>query len=351
MGLSSSSAKRRRPSIKPIIGMEAYVAPNRRFERSTGGGSGNEYAFHLTLLARTGEGVRNLHAAVLEVVPGGVLLQAPDRQGDPGTAQRGADLPVRLRLGLSSRRFDPARQDGRGREAMRRGIRSLSARRTSTSRSRTTASRSSSDCDGAAVDLARRLGLPLVATSDAHYLEAGRRTGARRLAVHQHRQDRRPAARQAPVRRRSRQLPTSSTSAAPTRCTPRSPAAMTRPSRTSARIAEMVEENYVSWAWGSGSSPRSSRPRRRPPRTTCASSARQGLRERYGDSPPAEARERLEHELGIINRMGFASYFLIVWDFVRYAREKGIPAFGQRFRLRRAGQLRALSQQRLSAQV
>ena len=35
--------------------------------------------------------------------------------------------------------------------------------------------------------------------------------------------------------------------------------------------------------------------------------------------------DRLEHELGIIYRMGFASYFLIVWDFVRFARENGIP--------------------------
>ncbi len=46
--------------IKPILGMEAYVAPGKRTERSTGGGNGKEYAFHLTLLARTGEGVRNL---------------------------------------------------------------------------------------------------------------------------------------------------------------------------------------------------------------------------------------------------------------------------------------------------
>src|SRR5207237_10861569 len=36
--------------------------------------------------------------------------------------------------------------------------------------------------------------------------------------------------------------------------------------------------------------------------------------------------ERLRHELDIICRMGFASYFLIVWDFVRYAVENGIPA-------------------------
>src|SRR5690349_18467963 len=38
--------------LKPIIGLEAYVAPGKRTERSTGGGSEREYAFHLTLLAR-----------------------------------------------------------------------------------------------------------------------------------------------------------------------------------------------------------------------------------------------------------------------------------------------------------
>ena len=36
-------------------------------------------------------------------------------------------------------------------------------------------------------------------------------------------------------------------------------------------------------------------------------------------------RERLDHELGIINRMGFAAYFLIVWDFVRYRPRAGHP--------------------------
>ena len=46
--------------LKPIIGMEAYVAPGRRTEKAGGGHSGNEHNFHLTLLARNGEGVRNL---------------------------------------------------------------------------------------------------------------------------------------------------------------------------------------------------------------------------------------------------------------------------------------------------
>src|SRR6185437_3974080 len=41
--------------LKPIIGIEAYVAPGRRTERTGGGASGKETAFHLTLLARDGE--------------------------------------------------------------------------------------------------------------------------------------------------------------------------------------------------------------------------------------------------------------------------------------------------------
>src|SRR5689334_14506730 len=49
-----------------------------------------------------------------------------------------------------------------------------------------------------------------------------------------------------------------------------------------------------------------------------------GLRERYGDPPPAEAVERLDMELGVIDRMGFSGYFLIVWDFVKFAKDNGI---------------------------
>jgi DNA polymerase III subunit alpha len=52
--------------------------------------------------------------------------------------------------------------------------------------------------------------------------------------------------------------------------------------------------------------------------------ARDGLRARYGDPVSAEARERLEMELGVIERMGFAAYFLIVWDFVKFAKDEGI---------------------------
>lgn len=51
---------------------------------------------------------------------------------------------------------------------------------------------------------------------------------------------------------------------------------------------------------------------------------REGLVKRYGNVKP-EHEERLKHELGIINTMGFASYFLIVADFINYAKSQGIP--------------------------
>jgi len=53
-----------------------------------------------------------------------------------------------------------------------------------------------------------------------------------------------------------------------------------------------------------------------------------GLLERYGEERAKNdpvLRERLEYELGIIITMGFASYFLIVWDFIKYARDHDIP--------------------------
>jgi DNA polymerase-3 subunit alpha len=50
----------------------------------------------------------------------------------------------------------------------------------------------------------------------------------------------------------------------------------------------------------------------------------EGLRRRYGDPPTAQARERADYELGVIDKMGFNAYFLIVWDFVKFAKDSGI---------------------------
>ncbi len=50
----------------------------------------------------------------------------------------------------------------------------------------------------------------------------------------------------------------------------------------------------------------------------------EGFEERY-QNPPEHYLERLEYEIGVISRMGYVNYYLIVWDFIRYAKEQGIP--------------------------
>ncbi|MGB9590012.1 MAG: DNA polymerase III subunit alpha, partial [Candidatus Hydrothermia bacterium] len=53
--------------------------------------------------------------------------------------------------------------------------------------------------------------------------------------------------------------------------------------------------------------------------------AEEGFRRKFGDSAPKEYRDRLKHELKVIKETGFASYFLIIWDIVEMARREGVP--------------------------
>ena len=53
----------------------------------------------------------------------------------------------------------------------------------------------------------------------------------------------------------------------------------------------------------------------------------EGLRKRYpdqADDPASEPRVRLEYELSMIHQMGYVDYFLVVWDFIHYAKQSGI---------------------------
>ena len=50
-----------------------------------------------------------------------------------------------------------------------------------------------------------------------------------------------------------------------------------------------------------------------------------GLYKNYGNNPEKTIIDRLEYELSVINKMGYVDYYLIVWDFINYAKSKGIP--------------------------
>lgn len=52
---------------------------------------------------------------------------------------------------------------------------------------------------------------------------------------------------------------------------------------------------------------------------------RRGMIARYGEAPPKNVTERMEYELDVITKMGYTDYYLIVWDFIRYAREHNVP--------------------------
>jgi DNA polymerase-3 subunit alpha len=87
---------------------------------------------------------------------------------------------------------------------------------------------------------------------------------------------------------------------------------------------EIAERCEIEMQLGQLLLPRFPTPEGVEPREMLRELATEGLRSRYGDPIPAEAMERLEFELGVIEEMGFQSYFLIVWDFVKYAKENGI---------------------------
>lgn len=50
-----------------------------------------------------------------------------------------------------------------------------------------------------------------------------------------------------------------------------------------------------------------------------------GIRERYGENPSQEIWDRVKYELGVINKMGYVDYYLIVWDYIHWAKTHGVP--------------------------
>ncbi|HEU5118880.1 MAG TPA: DNA polymerase III subunit alpha, partial [Isosphaeraceae bacterium] len=301
--------------IKPIIGLEAYVAPNRRFERSTGGGSGNEYAFHLTLLARNGEGVRNLMRLSSKSFLEGFYYKP---RIDKEILEQHSEGLICL-SGCASAEFSDLILHDKMAEAEKlcAWYEKIFGKENFYVEIQNNGIQIQKDCAEGAVDIARKMGLPLVGTSDAHYLEQGDASAHDILLC----------------------INTGKTFDDPNRMRfendqfhVRSPEEMyaampgfEEALATSYRISELVEDNYKSLNLGARQFPSFQPPDQKTPESYLRELCEAGLRDRYGDNPPPEARERLEHELGIICRMGFASYFLIVWDFVRFAREKGIP--------------------------
>ncbi len=170
-------------------------------------------------------------------------------------------------------------------------------------------------CAEGAIAIADKLGLPLVATSDAHYLCRGDSAAHDVLLCINTGRMRSDANR---MRYEGDQFYV------------RPPEEMYRlfPDREDAvrRSQEIADGCHVDLDFSARHFPAFEPPGGKTPEAYLRELCEAGVRRRYGPEPAQAVRDRLEHELGIICRMGFASYFLIVSDFVRFAAENGIPA-------------------------
>jgi DNA polymerase-3 subunit alpha len=302
--------------ILPILGLEAYVAPKARTERSGGGVSGQEHSFHLTLLARNATGFRNLmRLSSLSFLEGFYYKPRIDKE----ILERHSQGLICL-SGCASAEFSDYILHERTAEAERlcAWYQRVFGEDGFFVEIQDNGVGIQKECAIGALDIARRMGLPVVATSDAHYLtRADAAAHDVLLCIHTGKTIDDPARMRFETEEFFVRSPDEMYDAMPEH---------EEALATSARIALTVEPNYESLGLGRRCFPSFQPPGGQTPEDYLRALCVEGLGKRYGPSPPAEAAARLDHELGIINRMGFASYFLIVWDFVRYALERGIPA-------------------------
>ena len=318
----------KKEGIRPILGMEAYMAPGDRRERSTPGGNAGEAAFHLLLLAENLEGYRNLvKLSSIAYREGFYYKPRIDkealRQHSKGLIATSACLGGEVCSCLLKHDTRQARQ-----------IAETYAQIFGPDRFFIEVQKHVKEQDlvnPELAEIAQKTGLGLVATNDVHFLTREDHFAHDVLCCIS----------------MGKKLNDEGRLKYSTELYLKSPAEMQQALgsfsgalENTVRIAEMCKleldfsKRYapvykVPEARGAGVPPAHSRgqdalatPDERYLRELCE----RGLEWRYGtrDVSP-EIRERLAHELKIIAGKSFCSYFLIVWDFCNYAREHGIP--------------------------
>ncbi|MEZ6134977.1 MAG: DNA polymerase III subunit alpha [Pirellulaceae bacterium] len=323
--------KAKAAEINPIIGYEAYVAPKSRFSRGDATSS-KDASYHLTLLAQNRVGFKNLiklaSAASLEgfyfkpridrellaahsegiVCLSGCVSSEFSRailnNKDTAKAEKEATEIAQWFHGIFGDRYFI--------EIMNNGVEIQRLQM------------------AGAVDIANKIGLPLVATSDAHYVDQEDAEIQDILLCINTGKFRTDSAR---MKMENDQFFL------------RSPSQMyehfTGLEDAVARSQEIADSVDIDLELGKRHFPRYTLPERTAaegePQLTADSYLREvcmlGLRDRYRGNeemlPGGElsqiVQDRLDRELGVIERLGFANYFLIVWDFVRHSREQGVP--------------------------
>src|SRR6266446_140569 len=296
--------------VKPIVGCELYVAPGSRFERS-GQDGGYEGASHATVLVRNEAGYRNLIRLVSKAYLEGFYYKPRvDRellaQHADGLLVLSGCLNSEVSRLLSAGDDTKARetagwyQEVFGKDAYFMEVQSHGI----DEQSRVT--------EGT-VKIARQLGAPLCGTNDSHYVDAGHAKAHEALLC----------------------IQTSSSMGDPNRWRFSTEEFYLKSADEMRAVFKDLPEAYrntlavaercdLGLSFGQFHLPKYDVP----PGFTLDSYlehlAFEGLKRRYGSSPPDTVVERLRYELSIVIKMGFSGYFLVVWDFIAFARRQGI---------------------------
>jgi DNA polymerase-3 subunit alpha len=299
----------RREGIKPILGMEAYVAPGDRRDRSRSG-QGERAYYHLVLLARDLQGYRNLvKLSSIGYMEGFYHRPRVDREvlarHREGIIVSSACMAGEVARHLLADDWDGAREAARWYADVFDGRYYLEVQAHD--------SQGQAELNERIFKLADELGLPVVATNDCHFLQPKDHEAHDILLCIGLGKDRDDPARM----RYDKGLYFKSAPEIAERF-PDRPDVLENTLLIGDQVDLALEKKYHLPAFplpaGHGDE-----------NDYLEHLALEGAHERYGNPLPPHVQERFDYEIGVIKGTGYAGYFLIVHDFISWARRRDIP--------------------------
>ena len=299
-----------RAGVKPIIGCEVYVAPGSHKDRPP---SRRESAYHFTLLAENETGYRNLVKLVTAAHLDG-FHYAPriDKEmlsaRSEGLIGLSGCLAGEINSAIQANNIEKAKQSAAE-------YRDILGAENFFVELHDHGMEEQKMCNTALVQIARDLGVGLVAANDVHFLRrSDHEAHDVMLCI--------GTGKMVQDESRMRYLP---------ELYFKSPAEMRQVFRdfpdAITNTLHVGERCHLDLEFGSSKYPEYPVPAGKTREAYLRELCYQGLRARYGEraTSDSELSRRLEYELGVLEKTGFVSYLLIVWDFIHFAKEKGIP--------------------------
>ncbi|MGA1309522.1 MAG: PHP domain-containing protein, partial [Gemmatimonadaceae bacterium] len=301
--------KAKKAGIKPILGMEAYVAPGDRRQRSRAQ-QGEKNYYHLVLLARDLTGYRNLvKLSSLAYTEGFYGKPRVDREllarHNEGLIVSSACMAGEVARHLLEDRYDEAKAVAAWYAEVFKDRYYLEVQAHEAGDQRR--------LNQEIFRLGKDLGLPVLATNDAHFLTAEAHDAHDVLLCIGLKKDRMDADRM----RYDTGLFFKSADEVRAHF-PDRPDVLAQTVAIADQVNVVFDKKYFVPAFPLPKGVKSEN-------ELLVKLATAGAKRRYGTPLPAEVQERLDYELGVITKTGYAGYFLITADFIQAARDRGIP--------------------------